>query len=173
MPMSNFLNTTFQCSICDIFYVEFHREPLKFHTEYLTHTLEDVYSNQRWKFEFLWPLKPFWNGAHTCVSFLVDNLNDDTLLIILQFSLEALVVIQQSICNHNKTYRQIWCSNYVCCFNKDFHTWHQIGCQPIRSHARKSLSTNRDFAPDFFFWKTRTWLISIFDRILVPKLKDS
>ena len=33
---------TFQC-MGKIFYVEFQREPLKFHTNYLTHTLKDAH----------------------------------------------------------------------------------------------------------------------------------
>ena len=43
-------NHIFQC-VGKIFCVEFQREPLKFHTKYLTHTLKDVDFIQRWKFK--------------------------------------------------------------------------------------------------------------------------
>ena len=46
-------NFIFQC-MGKIFCVEFQRYPLKFHTKYLTHTLEDMYFIHRWKFKSSW-----------------------------------------------------------------------------------------------------------------------
>ena len=43
----------FQC-MGKIFCVEFQREPLKFHTKYLTHTLKDAIFKQRWNFKRSW-----------------------------------------------------------------------------------------------------------------------
>ena len=43
-------NGIFQC-MGKIFYVEFQRVPLKFHTKYLTHKLKDVDFVHRWKFK--------------------------------------------------------------------------------------------------------------------------
>ena len=43
----------FQC-ISKIFCVEFQREPLKFHTKYLTHTLEDTIFIQHWNSKSSW-----------------------------------------------------------------------------------------------------------------------
>ena len=43
-------NRIFQC-MSKIFFVEFQRVPLKFHTKYLTHTLKDVNFIHRWKFK--------------------------------------------------------------------------------------------------------------------------
>ena len=43
-------NHIFQC-MGKIFYVEFQRYPLKFHTKYLTHTLKDVDFIHNWKFK--------------------------------------------------------------------------------------------------------------------------
>ena len=43
----------FQCMV-KIFCVEFQREPLKFHTKYLTHTLKDAIFIQRWNFKSSW-----------------------------------------------------------------------------------------------------------------------
>ena len=37
-----------------IFCVEFQREPLKFHTKYLTHTLKDAIFIQHWYFKSSW-----------------------------------------------------------------------------------------------------------------------
>ena len=37
-----------------IFCVEFQREPLKFHTKYLTHTLKDMIVIQHWNFKSSW-----------------------------------------------------------------------------------------------------------------------
>ena len=36
-----------------VFWVEFQRYPLKFHTKYLTHTLKDVQFIHKWKFKIL------------------------------------------------------------------------------------------------------------------------
>ena len=43
-------NHIFQC-MGKIFCVEFHMVPLKFHTKYLTHELEDVDFIHKWKFK--------------------------------------------------------------------------------------------------------------------------
>ena len=45
-----YFNRIFQC-MGKIFYVEFQRYPLKFHTKYLTPTLKDVYFILPWKCE--------------------------------------------------------------------------------------------------------------------------
>ena len=46
-------NCIFPC-MDEIFCVEFQRYPLKFHTNYLTHTLKDLYIIQIWKFKRSW-----------------------------------------------------------------------------------------------------------------------
>ena len=47
-----------------IFYVEFQRYPLKFHTKYLTHTLKETIFMQRWYFD-LRAHTHFWNTPLT------------------------------------------------------------------------------------------------------------
>ena len=53
----------FQC-IAKLFCVEFQREPLKFHTKYLTHILKDTIFIQHWNFKSSWlrAHKCFWNA---------------------------------------------------------------------------------------------------------------
>ena len=67
----------FKC-MSKIFYVEFQREPLKFHTKYLTHTLKDMIFIWCWKFKssqiyelvrvFEAPLDPSQQDALGCIS---------------------------------------------------------------------------------------------------------
>ena len=69
-------NHIFQC-MGMIFCVEFQREPLKFHTKYLTHTFKDVDFIHRWKFKsaYIWELiGVFEMPPRACIdSFTVSN----------------------------------------------------------------------------------------------------
>ena len=44
-------NHMLRCMIWYLFWVEFQRVPLKFHTKYLTHTLEDLDFIHKWEFK--------------------------------------------------------------------------------------------------------------------------